>query len=263
MNKRQDNWAKYIIVCDESSRKGRCFSYFYGGAIVAENKYEKISNVLDDYKAKFGLHELKRTKITEKNYKQYIDVIDLFFTFVKSGDIKVRVMFAPNDQLERLPKEQNATYSKFYNTFIVNAFSVFYAGQDIKLRLIFDDLPETKEQIELFKTLLEKKINYDNSSKHKNRVQVNHDRIEEVDSRKHVVLQCVDVITGLIDFYINTPLSEIKNSKRATAKNKVFLEIKKQIEEIHENFEFLDTTWPIWSTKGWKDCYKHFVYKKK
>lgn len=261
MDERKTTWKKYIIVCDESKRKGPFFSYFYGGAIVLEEKYEKISTIICDYKAKFGLNELKRTKITENNYKQYIEVLDLFFTFVKSGDVRVRVMFAPNDQLDRLPKEQNATYCKFYNTFIVNAFSIFYAGYDLKLRLIFDDLPETKNQCALFKNLLEKKINYETS--HINRVQVNHNRIEEVDSRKHVILQCVDVITGLIEFYVNTPLAEIESSKRALAKKKVFCSIKKHIEEIHENFEFLDTTSPIWSTKGWKDSYKHFVYKKK
>ena len=33
----------YIIVCDESTKKGQNYSYFYGGAILKEAKYEKIS----------------------------------------------------------------------------------------------------------------------------------------------------------------------------------------------------------------------------
>ncbi len=110
---------KYIIVCDESTKKGKMYSYFYGGAILEECKYDKISGILNDYKSKFGFNELKRIKISEANYKSYIEVLDLFFTFVKSGDIKIRIMFSPNNQLfTDIPHSHNETFMKFYHTFI-------------------------------------------------------------------------------------------------------------------------------------------------
>ena len=160
MQKKTKEMTKYMIICDESTRKGPNFSYFYGGAIINESKYQKLSDILVNFKNKFGLNELKRTKISEANYKYYIEVLDLFFTFVRSGDIKVRIMFSPNGELKTdIPHSQNETFIKFYEVFIKDAFSIFYARENIGLRLIFDDLPETKEQCQKFKQHLIKKIN--------------------------------------------------------------------------------------------------------
>lgn len=256
------NTTDYVIICDESSRYGKYFSYFYGGAMLLESKYEKISEILDDYKSKFGLHEIKRTKITEKNYKDYIEIMDLFFTFVKSGDIKVRVMFSPNSELKEIPKKENFSFMKFYYTFIVNAFNIFYAKHDIRLRLIFDDLPETKEQCNFFKESLMGKINL-NAKQSANRAWVNYNHIEEVDSEKHVILQCVDVVTGLVDFYLNTTTEEIRNSRRAQARLRVWRSIEKNIYEIIPDFDVCKTTQPVYSNKGWLGKYRHFVYKQK
>lgn len=259
MSKQKD---KYIIICDESRKKAPNYSYFYGGAMLLENKYDKITSILNDYKSKLGLHELKRVKITEKNYKDYINVLDLFFTFVKSGDIKVRIMFSPNSELLPLPKCKNETYTKFYHTFIVNAFNIFYARKDIKLRLIFDDLPETKQQCKKFKQCLIQKINH-NKKSHTNKAYVSSDSIEEVDSRKHTILQCIDVIVGLIDFALNTSHHEIKSSKRAKARYCVWSKIMQCILEINPNFELTKTTTPVFSNKAWLRKYAHFVYHQK
>ena len=252
----------YIIVCDESTKKGENFSYFYGGAMLLESKYDKISSILNDYKNKLGFNELKRTKISDKNFKDYISVLDLFFTFVKSGDIKIRIMFSPNNQLLKISKSQNETYSKFYHTFIINAFNIFYAKENIKLRLVFDDLPETKEQCKKFKQCLIKSINH-NTKPNTNKAKVNKEAIEEVDSKKHIILQCVDVIVGLVDFALNTTNEEIKNSKRALAKYKVWETVLSFIYEINPYFIITETTRPVYSIKGWKSKYSHFVYHQK
>lgn len=257
---RQKN--KYVIVCDESKKKGLNYSYFYGGAMLLESKYDRISKILNDYKSKLGFHELKRVKITEKNYKDYIEMMDLFFTFVRSGDIKVRIMFSPNDQLLKLPKSQNESYTKFYHTFITCAFNIFYAKENINLRLIFDDLPETKEQCKKFKQCLLKSINFNNKP-NTNKAFLKKEQIEEVDSRKHIILQCVDVVVGLVDFALNTTKKELKESKRAKAKLCVWNKVYSNIKEIHPNFILVRTTGMIYSHKGWINKYAHFVYHKK
>lgn len=251
----------YVIICDESTKKGSNFSYFYGGAMLQENKYDKISKLLEFRKSEHGLHEMKRIKITEKNYKDYINVLELFFVFVKSGDIKMRIMFSPNDQLS-FKHNTHDTFMKFYYTFIINAFNIFYAKEDFNLRLICDDLPETKDQCKLFKKCIINKIR-NNDKVNTNKVYINRDRIEEVDSQKHVILQCVDVIVGLTDFYLNTSKEDIKKSKRARARLYVWEYICSQIMCIDENFQLTKTTQPIFSHKGWKGQYKHFVYKQK
>lgn len=254
----------YVIVCDESTKYGSKYSYFYGGAMVEEIKYQKISEILNDYKTKLNLNELKRIKITEKNYKSYIDVLDLFFTFVKSGEIKIRIMFSPNDQLlKNIKHSEDESFMKFYYAFIINAFNIFYAREDFKLRLVFDDLPETKIKCDKFKDLLTKKIEINNKP-HANKVYLKKQDIEEVDSKKHVILQCVDVVVGLVDFILNSSKEDIKNSKRATARLKVWNHIyNNHILQIDKDFNLLVSTSPIYSHKGWKKLYQHFVYHQK
>ncbi len=250
-----------IIVCDESVQKGvRNYSYFYGGALVEEEEYQYISSLLNLTKASVGLHEMKRTKITEKNYQDYIFVLQLFFTFVKSGKVKMRVMFSPNNQLLVLPKSENSSYFKFYYTFIRNAFSLFYTNFNIRLRLLFDELPDSTVENDRFKTALRRHMGRPN--KFGNIVYTKKRFIEEVDSKNHPILQCVDVVTGVIESELNME-SGVEMSKRLKAKLKVFEFISNQIQDIHENFVMTETTYPIFAQKGFNDPYKHFVYKRK
>lgn len=253
---------KYIIISDESTKKGNKYSYFYGGALLKESEYEFLSGLLNKMKDELNLGEMKRTKITDKNYKDYIKVLRLFFMMISTGDIKVRVMFSPNEELLQLPKKENVTFTKFYFTFIFNAFSIFYAQKRIKLRLIFDDLPETKKQCQDFKNCIIAKAKT-NKQLNTNKVIIDKQQIEEVDSKKHVILQCVDVIVGTVDYYLNTPQNELTATKRGNARYEVWKFIYSQIEKIHDNFVITKTTSPIYSHKGWKDVYKHFVYKQK
>lgn len=252
---------RYVIVCDESTRHGLNYSYFYGGAMVKESKYQKINDVLSLYSMSKGLGEVKRTKITLTNYSDYIELLDLFFTYVKSSDIKARVMFAKNEELDCLPKSVDETYCKFYYLFLRYAFSIYYAKQNISLRLVFDDLPETKEACKKFKSYLVTNLNsivVNNG----NKVSVISDDIEEVDSKKHMILQCMDVIMGLVDFHLNATQEE-RASKRGQARSHVWKFVMAKIYEIHENFILTETTMPIYSHRGWIDIYKHFVFKHK
>lgn len=41
---------QYLIYADESHRKGKYFSNFYGGALIDYTKQEKISNKLNNKK---------------------------------------------------------------------------------------------------------------------------------------------------------------------------------------------------------------------
>lgn len=263
MQKKKDRAEKYIIICDESSKYGNNYSYFYGGAMIKESEYEKTSQILESYKSQFGLHELKRTKITKANYKQYIDILEFFFVFVKAGKIKIRIMFSPNYELIKFDRHsQNESFIKLYHTFIINAFNIFYARKPINIRLIFDDLPETKSKNQLFKKLLKSKI-VNNTKIDTNKVYTSDDRMEEVDSKKHIILQCVDVIVGLTDFILNTSNDDIKKSERAKARYEVWKCIESNILAINPNFELTRTTQPVYSHKAWQSSYRHFVYRQK
>lgn len=56
---------QYVIYADESHRKGKFYSNFYGGALVDYCKLEKISSKLNNKKYELGLlGEVKWTKVT-------------------------------------------------------------------------------------------------------------------------------------------------------------------------------------------------------
>lgn len=172
-------------------------------------------------------------------------------------------MFSPNEELRRdIPHSLNDTYTKFYFAFIKNAFNIFYAKKNIKLRILFDDLPETKEQCAKFKKILIHSI-ISNRKPNTNKVFIKKQDIVEVDSQKHILLQCMDVITGLLDFSLNTDVYEIKQSNRAKAKQKVWEFVLQKILEINPSINFDKTTSPIYSHKGWNCPYQHFVYHQK
>lgn len=256
--------GNYIIVCDESTKKGLNYSYFYGGSIVDEQKYYTISDKLELFKSHIGLnHELKRINIDMLNANRYIEMLDFFFTFVKSGDIKVRIMFSSNDNLDKIPKIQNETFMKFYYLFIRHAFALPYAKEDVNLRLIFDALPEKADSREKFKSYLIRNLTHIHDMDIKNSIDIRRDLIEEVDSKKHIILQCTDVIVGLIDFCLNDIHNEQQTkSKRWYAKHKVLSVLLSYIEELHPNFEMCVTTPPLRGYNSWLDKYKHFIYKK-
>lgn len=252
---------KYVIVCDESTRKGKKYSYFFGGAIVLEREYQKVNDILRKYAELKELGEVKRTKITSANYNSYIGLLDLFFTFIKGKEIRARVMFAGNDQLERIPHSLDETYCKFYYLFIRYAFCIYYASKHISLRLIFDELPEQRTACQKFKSYLVHNLNLIDlhNDTYVNLIQKD---IEEVDSKKHMVLQCMDVITGLVDFALNSS-AEDRKSKRGKAKFAVWKFVMTHIQELHSDFILTKTTPPINSIRGWKDPYKHFVFTNK
>lgn len=254
---------QYVIVCDESTKHGNFYSYFYGGAIINEKKYQTISEKLELFKSHIGLtHELKRINIDLTNCNRYIEMLDFFFTFVKSGDIRIRIMFSPNNNLETIPSTLDETFTKFYYLFIRHAFALPYAKEDIDLRLIFDALPEKPERREKFKSYLVNNLTHIPNDDVKNDVIITRQRIEEVDSKKHIILQCVDVIVGLIDFCLNNQKVDKGKSKRWFAKNKVLTVLLSYIEEMHPNFVLYKTTRPIRGINAWLDKYKHFVYEK-
>lgn len=252
---------RYVIVCDESTRHGANYSYFYGGAIIKESNYQKINEVLGMFSQSKGLGEVKRTKITLNNCRSYIELLDLFFTYVKSADVKARIMFTKNEELDVLPKAVDETYCKFYYLFLRYAFSIYYAKRDISLRLTFDDLPETKEACKKLKTYLVNNLNIVTVD-YGNKVHLVADDIEEVDSKKHIILQCMDVIMGLVDFHLNAT-EAARSSKRGQARSYVWKFVLAKINEIHENFVLTETTMPLYSHKGWNNIYKHFVFKHK
>ena len=263
---------QYVIYADESHRKGKFYSNFYGGALVDYCELEKLSTQLNNKKNELGLFsEVKWTKVTEQYLDKYIKLIDFFFKYVNSNKIKIRIMFRQNANVpQNLSREhEEKEYFLLYYQFIKHAFGIDYCNPNendqVILKMYFDKLPDTRKKNREFKGYIYSLNDFFCI----NNVHIYNEDIAEVDSKNHVILQCMDIILGAINFKLNDMDKEkMPNSnrrgKRTKAKEKLYKNILKNINENHKNFNIGVST----STRGdytnnWKDSYRHWCFKSK
>lgn len=198
---------EYILFCDESDRKGKYYSNFYGGLIVGASQYERITKRLNTLKRELNLYgEVKWEKVTQRYLKKYDDLIRCFFDEVASSNIKVRIMFRQNAyQPKGLTAEQiEVTYFQLYYQFIKHSFGLEFISSTpagTHLRLYLDQFPDTKEKGEQFKGYL---LGLLRSTKFQElKIKLEKEDITEVRSHNHVLLQCLDIVLGSIAFRLN------------------------------------------------------------
>lgn len=135
---------EYVIYTDESEKKGKFYSNFYGGVLVRSPDLQSVINRLEQCKARLNLHqEVKWQKVTENYLEKYIALIDEFFEELAAGRVKVRVMFTQNQFIPTglSPDQRRAEYHLLYYQFIKHAFGLRFAGiagQEIQVRLNMD-----------------------------------------------------------------------------------------------------------------------------
>ena len=75
---------EYIIYSDESDSKGDYYSDFFGGVLVRSTDFDTIRETLDQKKSELNFRgEIKWVKVTGNYLSKYMQMIDLFFSFVK------------------------------------------------------------------------------------------------------------------------------------------------------------------------------------
>ena len=170
-------------------------------------------------------------------------MIDYFFEFVKSNKIKIRIMFRQNALVpQNLTREhEEKGYFLLYYQFIKHAFGIDYCNlnekDQVALKLYFDKLPDTKKKNKVFKGY----IYALNDFFCINNVHIYNEDIAEVDSRNHVILQCMDIILGSMNFKLNNMDKEKmpgsnRRGKRTIAKEKLYKNILRNIKTIYPNF---------------------------
>ncbi len=108
--------------------------------------------------------------------------------------------------------------------------------KDVACRIYFDKLPDTREKVARFKGYLSGLAK--SPEFRRSRVRLPEDRIAEVRSHDHVVLQCLDVVLGSIQFRLNdkhkrkSPGSR-RRGKRTIAKERLYKAIYRRIAEIY------------------------------
>jgi hypothetical protein len=262
----------YTIFCDESSKKGPFFSNFYGGALVRSQDREAIELALQAKKDELNLlNELKWTGVTKNYLEKYREFIRFYFEFVQSGRIKVRIMFTQNmyRPIGLTSEQRDLGYFLLYYQMIKHAFGIQYCNPNALDRVYFsillDDVPDTDAKYEYFRGKLSGIT--DTFAFRGTNTFIPRSQIGQVDSKKHSILQGLDIILGSMYFRLNDlhkarPAGARRRGKRTLAKETLYREINKQIRQTYPNFNIGASTGTAnGEADRWNHNYRHWRFR--
>ena len=262
-----------ILFSDESVAKGEYFSNFYGGVLVGSSQLERITGRLREVADQAGITgEMKWQKVTESRVEPYRRVIDAFFDEIAADLLKMRVMFSQNafEPVGLTAEHRDNAYFILYYQFLKHAFSLgsVKPTEPIRLRLNVDHLPDTKAKAWRFKEYLVSLF-----AKRRmggGTISLEMEDIAEVDSRRHLILQVMDVILGAMAFRLNDRHRALiegsrRRGKRTIAKERLYKAILKRINtSIRPNFNIGMSTRPIGEyITRWDLPYAHWNFRAK
>jgi len=151
---------EYILFCDESDRSGAFYSNFYGGVAVGASHYQRVTDRLNQKKAELHLFgEVKWESISEPYANKYIALMETFFEAVATGQVRVRIMFRQSAHVapQLTTEQRDNEFFLLYYQFLKHGFGVAHlppAQSRMRLRLYFDQFPDTSEKAAQFKGFL-------------------------------------------------------------------------------------------------------------
>lgn len=175
-------------------------------------------------------------------------MMDLFFSFIKENKLKVRIMFRETAQTPSnlSPDQVHNRYSLLYYQFVKNAFGLIYHDAPDKapvyLRLYFDEIPYPLDQRDAFKAHI---LSLQRHSRfRKAHIKIRIEDVVKIDSGKHSIQQCMDIVLGSISFMLNKkneviPEGSTERGHRTVAKEKLFHHILLLIQES-DGIDFFD-----------------------
>lgn len=260
---------EYVIYTDESSKTGRYFANFYGGALIRSDDLEYVKEHLRAQAARLGLGaEIKWQKVSEGYLDRYLAMMDAFFDLVAGDMVKIRIMFTQTHSAPVLtPYHREHQYHLLYYQFLKYAFGLRYSNPDVDevtLRLYLDRLPDSREKNALFKHHL---LGLQDCAELRAAwISVPRDQIAEVESHEHLPMQCLDVVLGAMQFRLNDAHHEDGEctaplGKKTIAKGTLHDHICARIRQIHPEFVIGATT-PRTGGEGdqWRHPYRHWLF---
>jgi hypothetical protein len=264
------NSREYFIWCDESDSKGKFCSNFYGGVLVRSHDLAEVQTTLRQACRKLHFFdEIKWHKVSQHYVEKYKAAMDVFFSLVQEEKIKVRIMFTQNAYIATHLTERHTNEEFFilYYQFIKHAFGLSHSNsseEDIYLRLYFDYLPDTLERRQVFKEYIR---GLQTSRPFKlARLKIRKQDIAEVDSKKHLVLQLLDVVLGAVCFRLNNKHREIppgkkRRGKRTVAKEQLYRHINGKLRQLRPGFNVGANTGIGNKEDHWLHPYRHWVFR--
>ena len=236
---------RYIIFCDESDDRGKFYSNFYGGALIEARQQQSIEAELQAKKDELHIFdgEMKWERISEPYADKYIEFVNCVFDILARGDMKFRIMFTQNRHVPVLEEYQiGKDYFMLYYQFIKHAFGLQFAvpdGDTASATVLLDDVPRNAKLFKEFRTYLSTLSAFPKWSRAG--FSIAYEDITDVDSKKHNILQALDVILGGMQSRLNEKHTRPhppakRRGKRSRAKDKVYKVIQRRIFDLYPNF---------------------------
>jgi Protein of unknown function (DUF3800) len=197
--------AQYVIYSDESHTHDKELQHgrFYGGCLLPSAERQRLNERIATEMLRCGLiGELKWQKLNHRNYTRMRDVLDVFFDLVEANIVRLRVMWLPVRENPTQDVEfRRHGYLELYSHFVIVGFGLEHHGEshDVHIEFLPDALPESPSKR---RTFVENLLTV-HATKYKRNCRFKIIRVSEVDSKKHALLQCVDVIIGALAFKMN------------------------------------------------------------
>lgn len=259
----------YYIWCDESDKEGEFYSNFYGGLLIESKNLKRVLNKMEQKIAELDItEEIKWQKVNQHFFEKYMLLVDFIFDLLEEGLIKIRIFFRHNQYMPKyLTREQmRKEYSMLYYQFIKHAFGFQYSndsGHPVSLHIALDELPISESEKNEFKEFLYG-LGSDSNYKAAN-IQIKKEDILEVDSKKNVPLQMLDLILGAICFRLNDKHKlkaegANRRGKRTILKEKLYKQIYFRISQLRRGFNVGMSTGLSSPIEIWTMPYRHWSF---
>ena len=264
---------EYLIFCDESDRRGRYYSNFYGGVRVAASQLAPVEAALNAKKAALGLNsEIKWQKVGADVVERYEQFMREFFDQIAAGRVCMRVMFTQNAQVPTgLTREQEEeSYFRLYYQFLKHGFGFSHMpvhAEPPRVRIYLDEIGDTREQVAKFKGFV-LGIGETSHIRRAGGIILRPDSITEVRSHDHILMQALDTVLGSTTFRLNNkhlekPPGQRTRGKRTIAKERLQKFILGEIKRVTGKPSFnigISTGRSADQTAPWSDPYLHWKF---
>lgn len=262
-------YIMYYIWTDESDTTGKYYANFYGGILIKSEHHEEVISRLSVVVKEQGLEdeEIKWQKVNEYTEERYKKIIDVLFALMTEGKVKMR-MFFRHRQFEAVGltnEQRRKEYPMLYYQFIKNDFGLIYSnptGKEVRVRLLLDDMPlKGPARDEFLKAIYH--LN-DLKSFQKANIHIKEGDVAEVNSKRHLPLQVMDLVLGSMCFRLNDKHKERgidgKRAKRNIVKERIYKYIRTKIWQLHPGFNIGITTPITKQSDLWERPYLHWNF---
>lgn len=259
--------SRLVIYSDESSKKGKHFSNFYGASVLRSEDQPLVESNLRGFIQENGLTcEIKWNNISPDTASRFCGFADRFFDEIEAERLKFRLMFTHNVWRPIGLTQEHIRHQYFilYYLFLKKGIGLEYYRKefgDRELQLICDQFPHTGAQVAEFRNFL---LGLNRLILNRNGLELRPELIGEAKSHNHVILQGTDLVLGAMQFKLNgfdkvKPEGKIHRGKKTRAKEAVYRHILKRIWKIYPNLNIGIST----GTQGniqnrWRHPYRHW-----